>query len=172
MFNIYVSEDCVFRPLKNIRQSSEGRTVLVHGRQRGTREVHQTGGGHAPSGQHCSEACCRNKRTLCTGIWPSPMIRFQPFPVCHYNVFTDGEYQKRNILALDVTPCPRGKGRAGVKLGQWREASDKRGGKVSRVETEYVSLKWDMNVKCRDAIVIVIFYLPIAQIIIHVKLHN
>ena len=41
---------------KNLRQGSEGRTVLVHARQGGAREVHQTGEGHVPS-RNCSEVC-------------------------------------------------------------------------------------------------------------------
>ena len=49
-----------------------------------------------------SELCCRNKRTLCSGSCPPPRIRFQPFPVCHHDGFTNGKHQKRSTLADDV----------------------------------------------------------------------
>ena len=73
---------CVFNYLerkKPIRQSPEGRTVLVHARQGCSREVHQTGEGHVPSKRNCSAVCCRNKRTICSGSWPPPRTAFSPF---------------------------------------------------------------------------------------------
>ena len=76
---------------------------------------------HVPSMRKCSEWCCRNKRTLCHWSWPPPMIRFQPFPVCHHNGFTDGKHQKRSTLADDVRrwcgSVRKGKRRAGVGTG-------------------------------------------------------
>ena len=74
----------------------------MHARQGGAREVDQTGEGHVPSMGNCSEVCCRNKRTLCSGSWTSPMIRFHPLPVCHYDGFTDGKHQEKSTLADDV----------------------------------------------------------------------
>ena len=69
---------------------------------RGAREGHQTGEGHVPSMRNCSEVCCRNKRTLGSGSWPPPRIRFQSFPVCHHDGFTNGKHEKIITLTDDV----------------------------------------------------------------------
>ena len=124
---------------KSTRQSTEGRTELVLVRQGGTREVHQTGDGHVPSLRNCSEVCCRNKRTLCSGRWNPPRIRFQPFPVCHYDGFTDGKHQKKAPWQMmfpdDVVLCTREKDVLELELEQWREALEKRGKCQEQIQT-------------------------------------
>ena len=93
---------------------------------RGAREVHQTGEGHVPSMRNCSEVYCKNKQTLCSGSWTPPRIRFQPFPVCHHDGFTDGKHQKKApwqmMFAYDVVLCAREKDVLELELEQWREA--------------------------------------------------
>ena len=133
---------CVFIDLgQNTQQGPEGRTVLVHARQGGASEVHQTGEGHVPSMRNCSEVCCRNKRTLCSGSWPPPRICFQPFPVSHYDGFTDGKHQKalwQMMFADDVVLCAREKDVLEVEPWSRREVLEKRGMKVSRTKTKYM----------------------------------
>ena len=62
-----------------------------------------------------------SKRTLCIGSWPPPRTRFQPFPVCHDDGFTDGKHQKRSTSADDVRgrcgAVRKGEMRAGVGTG-------------------------------------------------------
>ena len=90
--------------------------------------------------QNCREVCCRNKRALCSGSWPPPRIRFQPFPVYRHGGFTDGNIRKeapwRMMFADDVVLCARKKDVLELELEQWREALEKRGMKVSK--TEYI----------------------------------
>ena len=95
-----------------------------------------------------------NKQTLCSGSWTPLRIRFQPFPVCHYDRFTDGKHQKKApwhiMFAYDVVLYAREKDVLGLELEQWREAFEKRGMKVSRANTEYMSL--NVIRKCSYAI--------------------
>ena len=110
------------------------------------REVHQTGEGPVPSMRDCSEVCLRNKRTFCSGSWTPRRIRFQPFPVCHHDGFTDGKHQKRStwqmMFADDVVLCAREKDVLELELEQWREALKKRGMKVPRAKTETSTCAW------------------------------
>ena len=97
-----------------------------------------------PSMRNCSEVCCRNKPTLCSGSWTPPRIRFQPFLVSHYDEFTVGKHQKKTpwqmMFADDVVLCAREKDVLELELEQWREAFEKSGMKVSRAKTEYMCL--------------------------------
>ena len=121
-----------------------GKNCIGVGEKGGAREVHQTGEGHVPSMRHCSEVCCGNKRTLCSGSWTPPRIRFQPVPVSRYDGFADGKHQKKApwqmMFADDVVLCAREKDVLELELEQWREALEKRGMKVSRANTEYMCL--------------------------------
>ena len=73
---------CVFIDLEKAYDRFRGKNCIgAHARQGGAREVHHTGEGHVPSMRNCSEVCCRNRRTLCSGSWTPPRIRFQPVPV-------------------------------------------------------------------------------------------
>ena len=118
----------------------------MHARQGGARGIHHTGEGHEPSMRNCSEVCCRNKRTRCRGSWAPPRIRFQSFPVCYHDVFTDGTHQQNSTLhwqrmfADDVVVCADEKDVLDLELEQWMEALEKRGMKVSRAKAEYMCL--------------------------------
>ena len=129
---------------KTIRQSPEGRTVLVHARQGCSREVHQTGEGHVPSKRNCSAVCCRNKRTICSGSWPPPRTAFSPFVFAiMMDSLTENTRKEAPWLMMfadDVVLCAREKYVLELELEQWREALEKRGVKVSRAKTEYMCL--------------------------------
>ena len=63
-------------------------------------------------------------------------------PVCHYDGFTDRKHKKKApwqmMFADDVVQSAREKDMLELELGQWREALEKRGMKVSRARTEYI----------------------------------
>ena len=78
--------------------------------------------------------CCRIKRTRCSGSWTPSRIRFQPFPVCHHDGFTDEKEQKKApwhmMFADDVVLCAMDKDELELELEQWSEALDKSGMKA------------------------------------------
>ena len=80
--------------------------------------------------RNCSDVCCRNKLTICSGSWIPPRIRFQPFSVCHSDGFTDGKHQEKApwqmIFAYDVVLRTREKDVLELELKQWREALGKK----------------------------------------------
>ena len=98
------------------------------------KEVLQTGEWHVPSMRNCSEVCCRNKRTLCSGNWPPPRIRFQPFPVViMMNSLTENirkEAPGQRMFADDVVVCARKKCVMELKPPQLWEALGKRGHRI------------------------------------------
>ena len=76
-------------------------------------EKYITGEGHVPSMRNCSEVCCRNKRTLCSGSWPPPRIAFSPFLFAIMMDSLMGNIRKEApwhmMLADDVVLCAREK---------------------------------------------------------------
>ena len=94
--------------------------------------------------RNCSEVCCSNKRTICSGSRTSPRIRFQPFRVCQHDGFFDRKHQKKTpwqiMFADDVVLRASEKDVLELELEQRREAMENRGMKLSRPNTEYMCL--------------------------------
>ena len=115
---------------------------MVHAKQGGAREVHQTGEGHVgpPSMRNCNEVGCRNNRTLCSQVGLHQGSAFSPFL---FAIMMDSltENIRKNTLADDVRMlCAKEKDVLEFEVEQWREAWEKRGMKVSRAKTEYMCL--------------------------------
>ena len=125
----------------------------MHAIQGGAREVHQTGEGHVPSMRNCSEVCCRNKRTICSGSWPPLRTASNPFLFAIMmdslteNIRKEAPWQM--MFADDVVLCAREKYVLELELEQWREAWEKRGMKMSRAKTYYNYVYvWNAIRKC------------------------
>ena len=105
---------------------------------------------YVPSVRNCSEVCCRNKRTICSGSWTSPRIRFQPFPVFQHDGFADVKHQKRSTLTDDVRgwcgAVHKGDRRAGVGTGAVQ-------GSLGEVRNESVKSKNRVKVPAWNAII-------------------
>ena len=76
---------------------------MVHAKQGGAREVHQTGEGHVgpPSMRNCNEVGCRNNRTLCSQVGLHQGSAFSPFL---FAIMMESltENIRKNTLADDV----------------------------------------------------------------------
>ncbi len=92
--------------------------------------------------RNCSEVCSSNKRTVCSGSWPPPMIVFSPFVFAIMmdslteNIRKEAPWQM--MFADDVVLCARDKDMLGLELEKWRQALEKIGIKESRATTEYM----------------------------------
>ena len=71
---------------------------LVHARQGGAREVHQTGEGHVPSMRTVVRCAAGTSEPFAMEVGHHQRIRFQPCPVCHYDGFTDGKHERTNHI--------------------------------------------------------------------------
>ena len=126
---------------KNLRQSrpTEGKTVLVHARQWGAREVHHTGEGHVPSMPTVVMCAAGTSEPFAVEIGLHQGSAFSPF-LFAIIMGSLTENIRKSTLAGDVYAddgvlCAREKDVLELELEQWREALEKRGMKVSRAQT-------------------------------------
>ena len=118
---------------------------MVHAKQGGAREVHQTGEGHVgpPSMRNCNEVGCRNNRTLCSQVGLHQGSAFSPFLFAIMMDSLTENIRKtpwQMMFGDGVVLCAKEKDVLELEVEQWMEAWEKRGMKVSRAKTEYMCL--------------------------------
>ena len=106
--------------------------------------------------QQCENVCCRNKRTICRGSWTPPSIRSQPFPVCHKNGCTDGNFindigRRCSRIMWTVVLCKREKDVLEVQLEQWWTSWRREAWRAKSKARVHV-FEWNTSRNYKDAI--------------------
>ena len=149
---------CIRRPRESLRQGSAGRAVVLYEKIRNSGNVCSTCTGYERRKQNSGEMCNRNYRKFQVKVGLHQGSALSPFLFAVIMDSLTDEVRREPppwtiLFADDIVICEETREEVEQKLESWRHALQRRGMKVSRSKTKYLSINGgndDETVKMED----------------------